>query len=133
MRALTLGELILLNRLRADEQLRRAIAMHGGGLTRHTTISAHATTIMETTMAPNGPVRVGFSGLVAYRTAAQGALDARADQLADRVDKIKERGLGTIGKHDKALDAQEGLIDAMEAMVREGSNDPAGQGPLGGS
>jgi len=80
-------------------------------------------------MAP----RVGFSGLAAYRVAAQGALDARADQLADRVDKIKERGLGTIGKHDKALDAQESLIDAMEAMVREGSNDPAGQGPLAGS
>ena len=69
-------------------------------------------------------VRVGFAGLAAYRAAAQGDLDRRADQLADRVDKIKERGLATVGKHDKALDAQEALIDQMEAMVREGSNDP---------
>lgn len=69
-------------------------------------------------------VRVGFAGLKDYRALAQGELDKRADQLADRVDKIKERGLGTIGKHDKALDAQESLIDEMEAMVREGSNTP---------
>jgi hypothetical protein len=78
----------------------------------------------------NGSCR--FCGTAAYRQSAQVELDKRADQLADRVDKIKERGLGTIGKHDKVLDGIEGQIDQMDAMVREGSNN-APDGPLPGS
>lgn len=119
-RALTLGQLIMLNSLKANEHLRRAIALRAPGLRPHS--GAPVVMKREIRMA----VRVGFAGLPNYRRSAQGELDTRADQLADRVDKIKERGLGTIGKHDKALDAQESMIDEMDAMVREGSNDPLG-------
>lgn len=124
-RALTLGQLIMLNSLKANEHMRRAIALRGPGLRPHS--SAPVVMKREIRMA----VRVGFAGLKTYREMAQGELDRRADQLADRVDKIKERGLGTIGKHDKALDAQESMIDEMDAMVREGSNDPLGGSSAG--
>jgi hypothetical protein len=123
-----LRQLVLLNRLKADSHVRRAIRLQGGGRGGLWPYQAPPTIMArETTM-----VRVGFAGLAAYRQSAQVELDKRADQLADRVDKIKERGLGTIGKHDKVLDGIEGQIDQMDAMVREGSNN-APDGPLPGS
>lgn len=66
--------------------------------------------------------RVGFKGLKAYHKQALSELDARADQLAARIDEIKGRGLGVIGDHNKVLDSVDADIADMAEMVREGSN-----------
>lgn len=121
-RALTLGELILLNRLRAEEQIRNAASdLAWRGRLR----PYQPPPTGKLTMAP----RVGFRGLKGYRQQAQNDLDRQADALADRIDKIKARGTETIGQHQKDLDRLESEIDEMDAMVREGSNG----GPLGAS
>lgn len=125
-RALTLGELILLNRLKAEERMRED---HVRRIVGSRGIRPHQPPPQITVKVNIRMPRVGFKGLKSYQVTAQAKLDARADQLADRIDKIVDRGMTTAGNYDKVLDNQEHDIDDMDAMVREGSNG----GPLPGS
>jgi hypothetical protein len=118
-RALTLGELILLNRLRAEEQIRRAIAIH----TTRARMRPHALPRPAQNIVREDMARIGFVGLAKHLALAHAQLDQRADTAADKVDKALQAGLSAVDGFEKqAIASLETDIGEFVKAVEHGSN-----------
>jgi hypothetical protein len=89
--------------------------------------------IADLTAPQEGPTMRGMNRLANLTETLQKSIDAKADAVADRIEKAHARGEAAIGKFEAYAVEVEKTADAIEASLGQISNLPPSSEEGGGS